>query len=60
MRKVQAQGIIWVKGREYKVGKAFRGLPVALRPTREDGVSDVFFLTHNIAQNDLREPGETR
>ncbi len=60
VRKVQAQGIIWVKGREYKVGKAFRGLPVALRPTREDGISDVFFLTHTIAQIDRREPGETR
>ena len=60
VRKVQAQGIIWVKGREYKVGKAFRGLRVALRPTGEDGVSDVFFLTHNIAQIDLRKPGGTR
>lgn len=60
VRKVQAQGIISVKGREYKVGKAFRGLPLALRPTAADGVWDIFFLTHNIAQIDLREPGETR
>ena len=60
MRKVQAQGIIFVKGREYKVGKAFRGLPVCLRPTNSDGLLNVFFLTHNIAQIDLREPGENR
>ena len=59
VRKVQAQGIIWMKGREYKVGKAFRGLPVALRPTDADGVWNVFFLTYNIAQIDLREPGKT-
>ena len=58
VRKVQAQGIIFVKGREYKVGKAFRGLPVALRPAAGN-VWDVFFLTHNIAQIDLLEPGET-
>ncbi len=57
VRKVQAQGIIWVKGREYKVGKAFRGLPVAIRPTAAECVWNVYFLTHNIAQIDLREPG---
>ena len=60
VRKVQAQGIIFVKGREYRVGKAFRGLPVCLRPTDSDGLLNVFFLTYNIAQINLREPGETR
>ena len=53
VRMVQAQGVISVHGHAYWVGKAFRGLPVALGPTTKDRVLDVLFLTINIARIDL-------
>ncbi len=54
VRRVHDKGRISVFGRIFKVGKAFRGMPVALRPTTTDGVWDVFFSIHAIAQLDLR------
>jgi transposase InsO family protein len=56
VRKVQTDGKIFFRNRVYRVGKAFRGYPVALRPTTDDGVYQVFFATHRIAQVDLRDP----
>lgn len=56
VRKVQADGTITFHSAVFRVGNAFRGLPVALRPTSEDGVWDVFFMTHLIAQADFKEP----
>lgn len=56
VRKVQADGTITFHSSIFRVGNAFRGLPVALRPTSEDGVWDVFFMTHLIAQADFKEP----
>ncbi len=41
-------GQITLRHREYRVGKAFRGYPVALRPTLRDGVLDVYFCTERI------------
>ena len=43
-----------MRSRELHVGKAFRGQPVALRPTDEDGVFSVHFCAHRIATIDLR------
>ncbi len=54
VRRVQDKGRISVFGRIFKIGKAFRGMTVALRPTTTDGVWDVFFSIHAIAQLDLR------
>lgn len=56
VRKVQAEGEIFFRGRVFKVGKAFRGLPVAARPTQEDGLWQVYFLTQPIAHIDFRLP----
>jgi transposase InsO family protein len=56
VRKVQADGTITFHSSVFRVGNAFKGLPVALRPTAADGVWDVFFMTHLITQMDLREP----
>lgn len=56
VRKVQADGTITLHSSVFRVGNAFKGLPVALRPTHEDGIWDVFFMTHLITQADLREP----
>ena len=57
VRKVQEGGKIKFHRREFRVGKAFRGYTVALRPSTDDGVYDVYFATHRIAQVDLHQPG---
>lgn len=56
VRKVQTDGKIFFRNREFRVGKAFRGYPVALRPTLEDGLYEVYFATHRITAIDLRHP----
>jgi len=53
VRKVQTDGKIFFRNREFKVGKAFRGNHVAIRPTTEDGIYDVHFATHKITTIDL-------
>jgi transposase InsO family protein len=56
VRKVQTDGKISFRNREFRIGKAFRGYPVALRPTTEDGIYDVYFATHRISRVDLHQP----
>lgn len=56
VRKVQIDGRISFRNREVRVGKAFRGQPVALRPTMSDGVYEIYFATHRILTIDLRQP----
>ena len=55
VRRVQALGWISFRGREFRLSKAFRGQAVALRPTLCDGIWEVFFGPHRIAQIDERE-----
>ena len=55
VRKVDALGYISFKSRRLHVGKAFRGHPIALRPTGEDGVLGVHFCALRIGTLDLRE-----
>jgi hypothetical protein len=54
VRKVDIDGAISLKGRRLHVGKAFRGQPIALRPTSEDGSLSVHFCAHRIGTLDLR------
>ncbi len=56
VRKVQEKGELSYQGREWKVGKAFYGYPVALRPTNQDGLFDVFFCQRRIASINLHAP----
>lgn len=56
VRKVQTDGSISFRNREWRVSKAFRGQPVALRPTLTDGVYEIYFATHRILTIDLRQP----
>ncbi len=56
VRKVQQGGFITFQGRHIRLCKAFKGQPVALRPTTQDGVFTVHFCTHPIARIDLRQP----
>ena len=51
-----AEGWVSFKGYAFKVGRALRGYPVALRPTAQDGVWTVWFMTHPIVEVDLRGP----
>lgn len=54
VRKVQGHAGITFRNRNFKIGKAFIGLPVGLRPTTTDGVFQVFFAHIPIRQLDLR------
>jgi transposase InsO family protein len=55
VRKVSCDGTISYKGTELKIGKPFRGERVAVRPTSTDGVFEIFFGVHEIAEFDLRD-----
>lgn len=54
VRRVDVNGRISFRNRSFRVSKAFRGLPVALRPTAEDGVWSLHFAAHRIGAVDLR------
>ncbi len=56
VRKVQADAEIYFHQRHFKVGKAFIGLPVALRPTLTDGVFQLLFAHSLVRTIDLRSP----
>ena len=58
VRKVAEGGELSYRNRTFRVGKAFRGYPVALRPTLVDGVLDVFFCHQKVAQINLRDHDE--
>lgn len=55
VRKVMSRGGIRFHGREYYIGKAFIGEPVALRPGAEDAVWNVFFCHQRITTIGRRE-----
>jgi transposase InsO family protein len=55
IRKVDQSGKISYHNRRFRVGKAFRYHPVALRPTECDGEFEIFFCTRKVAQFSLRE-----
>ena len=58
IRRVQAGGKIYFKNRVFRIGKPFRGQPVALRATTKDGVWDVYFCHQRISKVDIRRPKE--
>ena len=53
VRRVQARGLTHLHGRVISLPKAFRGHPVAFRPTHHDGHFAVYFATVHIAEVDL-------
>lgn len=55
VRKVQQGGELFFRGRTFRVGKAFCGYRVGLRPTTTDGVYNVVFCHQTVSQIDLRE-----
>jgi transposase InsO family protein len=56
VRNVMAEGWVNFKGRKFRISMAFRGYPVAFRPTATEGVWDIWFMIHRVAQVDLRGP----
>ncbi|HEX5182840.1 MAG TPA: IS481 family transposase [Allosphingosinicella sp.] len=55
VRVVCAKGRITLKGRQYRFSKAFAGRRIALRATSTDGVFDLCYRRHILAQVDLRQ-----
>ena len=53
VRCVQANGTICWQSKTWKVGKAFAAERVAVRPSDEDGLHDVFWNTYHIARINL-------
>jgi transposase InsO family protein len=54
IRKADREGDISFKNRRIRLGKPFRGEPIALRPSAEDGVFSIHFCRHQIGTIDLR------
>lgn len=55
---VKSRGQIKLAGRIYYIGEALYHYPVALRPTPDAAVYDVFFRHHPVGRIDCREPVE--
>lgn len=55
VRRVQGKGELHFKNRLFTLSRAFRGQPVALRPTLDEALWKVFFCHQQIAQIDLRD-----
>jgi transposase InsO family protein len=58
LRRVPPHGRISFKNRLWRVPKAFSGKLLALRPSANDGVYDIFFRTKLINSIDLKQPME--
>ena len=56
VRKVKPNGQISFRSRRVKVGKAFGGHPVALRPTTTEGEWEVYFCHQKIRTLNLEDP----
>ncbi|MCD9027537.1 hypothetical protein LDO26_17930, partial [Luteimonas sp. BDR2-5] len=52
VRKVYEHGRISWRGGNWRIGKAFVGEHVAVRPAGEDGQYDVYWSTYRIARID--------
>ena len=60
VRKVQAEGWVSYRGHAFRVCKALRGLPVALRPVADaDAQREVLFCHQVIAHLDLNQTHAT-
>jgi len=55
VRKVQAKGEIFFKGKVFRVSKALQGHPVALRSTITDGIYSVHFCHQKLKEISLNE-----
>jgi transposase InsO family protein len=58
IRKVDMCGKICFQGKTFRISAGFRYQPVALRPTEQDGIFEVFFCKQKIAQISLRKDNQ--
>jgi transposase InsO family protein len=58
IRKVDMSGKICFHGRTFHISAAFRYQPVALRPSDQDGVFNIFFCDQKVAQISLRSDNQ--
>lgn len=56
VRKVGREGRVRFRGLDWYLGRAFRGLPVGIRPTPDDGVHSVHYRTFQVSTFNLRRP----
>ena len=56
VRRVHDGGRISFLGHRLRLPRGLRGQDIALRPTTEDGVWDVYFMVQRVTQVDLRHP----
>ena len=56
VRKVQQKGEVHFRGHVFEVSRAFRGYPVGIAPTTEEGRYEVRFCHHTIKTIDVRKP----
>ena len=54
VRMVDMEGRISFRGHAFKISKAFRYQPIAIRPTATDGYFDVFYCHFKVSEIDLR------
>lgn len=54
IRRVQGNGQLNYRGKEWALGKAFRGQEVELKQTDTDGVMEVYFCRHKVGMIDMR------
>jgi transposase InsO family protein len=60
VRCVSTVGQINFKGAVYRIGSAFSGQSVAIRPSQTDGLMSVFYCHQCVAEIDLRSQSRTR
>jgi transposase InsO family protein len=58
VRKVDELGKISLHGQPHRVGRAFAGQPVAVRPSEVSDVMSVFYCHQKVARIDLRDESE--
>ena len=55
VKTVKQKGEITFKNQMYYIGQAFAGLPIALRPTIEEGLLEVYFVYQLLGKIDLKQ-----
>jgi transposase InsO family protein len=60
VKKVKSKGEITLANQTYYIGRAFAGLPVALRPTTQDGLLEVRFCQQKLGQINLKEKAQSK
>lgn len=53
VRRTDEKGAFFYAGRRFRIGKAFPGLEIGLRPTDEDGILEVYYCNQKVAKIDL-------